>query len=418
MTVAAVLGLFAGVFSGLVPAAGNLSTLLILMPVLSVMSADELLLFYIIMASVSQYITAIPSILLSFPGESSSIYTVKESAGFALPEKQKILRESSIYSFVFTICTVFLLYAVSDILVEYVANLFRSSIIFSILLIAFITTVLFSQQNRLVSFLLLCLGFTMSFVGYNFFFGTNVTFGLNFLVGGFDPVLITVLFVGISEIFKPALLTDNTQEKILTSNRSSNIVNLLTSSVIGFIGGLIPGLTTVTSSSLYYSIGKLIRIPKNKLIVGIENANNIGAISQILPLLFFGIPILASEALLLALMNSKGFTIFSFDMSNFFKSAATFFIITNLTALAICLLFTKLPVQNISVDLLKRITLALMLTSLGAYILLDNVITNVLQLLLLVPLAYILRQVNSIPLVLGFLLAPLFFESASRLFNF
>lgn len=411
-----VLGILAGIFSGMIPAAGNLTTLLVLMPFLYNLSVEQLLLFYIVMSSVSQYVTAVPSILLSVPGEASSIYTAQESSELTFAERKQVLRDSTIYSFIFTGITVLLLWAGVGFLDQHLANFFNSKTIFFILLLTFILTILFSRQNLLISVLLLCVGFAMSFVGYSFFFDTNITAGLDFLTGGIDPILVTILFVSIPEIFKPIRMTPTEVRNDPTKN-NGNFVNSTVSTVIGFIGGLVPGLTTVSSASLYYNFGKMLNLSRNKLIIGIENANNAGSISQILPLLFFGIPILVSEALLLSLMISKGFSISTFSVLEFFNSSAVFFIAANFIALLFCLIFVKLPSPAVDLNFFKKITGVLVVVSLGIYIIFENP-SGVYQLLLLAPVAYVCRHLNTVPMVMGFLMSSLFFESMTRVFIF
>ena len=82
-----------------------------------------------------------------------------------------------------------------------------------------------------------------------------------------------------------------------------NPVALFGSTLIGFFGGLIPGLTTVFSSTAAYNASMLFTKDPVKRIVVSETANNAGAFSMLLPLLIFGVPLIGSEAILLFLMR-------------------------------------------------------------------------------------------------------------------
>jgi putative tricarboxylic transport membrane protein len=79
------------------------------------------------------------------------------------------------------------------------------------------------------------------------------------------------------------------------------------SSVIGFFAGMMPGLATIFSSQLAYNWAKSRSQDPVIRIAAAETANNAGAIGQMIPMLVLGLPILSSEALVLALMESKGF---------------------------------------------------------------------------------------------------------------
>ena len=150
--------------------------------------------------------------------------------------------------------------------------------------------------------------------------------------------------------------------------------------------------------------------------MGTETANVSGSLSQILPVIYFGIPILASEALLLSLMQSKGFSMATFDLNEFFESAIVYFLIANVAALAICTIAARINFK-LNLSLLKYLALVLLTTSLLGYLLLGgDPATKLLQLFLLLPVALLLRRFDNTPIVVGFLLSPMFFESASRIF--
>ena len=101
-----------------------------------------------------------------------------------------------------------------------------------------------------------------------------------------------------------------------------NPLALAGSTIIGFFGGLIPGLTTVFSSTAAYNASMLFTKDPVKRIVVSETANNAGAFSMLLPLLIFGVPLIGSEAILLFLMEQKGFSLVQFQFSDFLPQLA------------------------------------------------------------------------------------------------
>jgi putative tricarboxylic transport membrane protein len=417
MIEATVMGIFGGLISGLIPAAGVLTTLVMMLPLLTYLSASELLLFYMVMATVTQYITAIPSILISVPGHPSSMYTVIESNKIPPGQKKQVLGTASLHSFFAVMGTILILALASSLIDQHISALFRSEIIFLLLLLTLALTTAFSKNNLIVSIVLLGVGIALSFVGYNFFFDTDFTFGLTFIAAGLDPVIVVLLFLSFPELVRkfhqPSL---SPPQDMPTRSESNNLANSSTAASVGFLGGLVPGLTTIASSSFYYYLGRLFKLRPQQLVVGTETANAVGSISQVLPVLYFGIPILASEALLLALMQSRGFSISLFDLSAFFSSSFGYFILANLVALAVCLFAANTKfVMNLA--LLNKVAVILLIVSLVFYVLFNgNTDIKLMQLLMLLPFALLFGRLDTTPVVVGFLISPMFFESASRIF--
>ena len=88
---------------------------------------------------------------------------------------------------------------------------------------------------------------------------------------------------------------------------------LVRSSFLGSIGGFVPGMSYAFSSMFAYSVERWIRVTNKqykpgdvKCLIASESANNAGAFTQMVPLLFLGIPITASEALIYNILESRG----------------------------------------------------------------------------------------------------------------
>ena len=113
-------------------------------------------------------------------------------------------------------------------------------------------------------------------------------------------------------------------------------VTLVRSSFLGSIGGFVPGLSYAFSSIFSYTIERWIRQRKNtynyngdvNCLIASESANNAGAFTQMIPLLFLGIPITASEALIYNILVSRGLPIDIEWFSNTFETIVVFFVIS------------------------------------------------------------------------------------------
>ena len=88
--------------------------------------------------------------------------------------------------------------------------------------------------------------------------------------------------------------------------------SIVRGSLVGSLGGLVPGITTIASSHYAYVLEKILLKDYEKgskpALVSSETANNAGAITSLLPLLVIGIPITFSEAIIFSILDSKNWT--------------------------------------------------------------------------------------------------------------
>ena len=69
-------GSLLGLLSGLIPGIGNFILLLVATPILLTMSPIDILITYIALTSISQYIGSVPATMFGIAGESSSFPAV------------------------------------------------------------------------------------------------------------------------------------------------------------------------------------------------------------------------------------------------------------------------------------------------------------------------------------------------------
>jgi TctA family transporter len=189
-------------------------------------------------------------------------------------------------------------------------------------------------------------------------------------------------------------------------------------SILGFVGGLFPGLTTILSSYLAYFVSKFFTNDPVKHIVSSETANNSGAFSQLLPLLLFGIPLLSSEAYLLTLLEIKGFDVLDVSFSSLFMTISYSFILINFIGLMLAWPLAKQVSLIYSFDFkIIFVFLGYLLVFISFYIgyLNNSIYFYILTMLGLLPLTLLLRNINTMPLIFAFLLHDTLFESVVRL---
>jgi len=176
------------------------------------------------------------------------------------------------------------------------------------------------------------------------------TFGIEDLQFGVPlmPVLIGFLIVPTiakmfsssnSNVFLPNI--DIGFCKVIKYFRKKLIASSLRGSIIGYICGFVPGVSTVLSTNASYSFEKKLH-PNNpgKLLVSSETANNSGQFASMLPLLLIGIPITGSEIVLYSLLVDAGWSPFQFDNVNtnadmIFRQIVPWFVVANVAGLVI-----------------------------------------------------------------------------------
>lgn len=415
-------GVGLGLISGLIPGVGNFVLMLLVWPFLSVFGVVELLIMYASMAAISQYIGSIPAIVYGIPGESSSYPAVAESRNLtSISQVSQAISGSAFGSVVGSLTVVGLCYA----FVEYtdlIKYFYSTKMLVGLLLLVTLVMV-FTVNNRWwVNFILILSGIGLGMIGYNSYLNINfATFGNMHLYAGLPmPVVLICLFAipqmlhhWDTEITKSL---NNTYE--LGRLYILNPVALLGSTVIGFFGGLIPGLTTVFSSTAAYNASMLFTKDPVKRIVVSETANNAGAFSMLLPLLIFGVPLIGSEAILLFLMEQKGFNLVQFKFSDFLPELALGLVVVNAIGFMMAWPLSKIVPSfyrfNIKI-IISLLIIALFFVTLYTGYMNYSMAYYLVCFAILAPIGVLLRNVDTLPLVFAFIIHNKLIDGLFRL---
>ena len=417
-------GVGLGLISGLIPGVGNFVLMLLVWPFLSVFGIVELLIMYASMAAISQYIGSIPAIVYGIPGESSSYPAVAESRNLtSISQVSQAISGSAFGSVVGSLTVVGLCYA----FVEYtdLIKYFYSTKILVGLLLLVTLVMIFTVNNRWwVNFLLILSGIGLGMIGYNSYLNINfATFGNMHLYAGLPmPVVLICLFA------IPQMLHHWDTEITKSINKTYelgrlyilNPVALFGSTLIGFFGGLIPGLTTVFSSTAAYNASMLFTKDPVKRIVVSETANNAGAFSMLLPLLIFGVPLIGSEAILLFLMEQKGFNLVQFKFSDFLPELALGLVVVNAVGFMMAWPLSKMVPSFYRFDI--KIIISLLIIALFFVTLYTGYINYSMAyyfvcFVILAPIGVLLRNVDTLPLVFAFIIHNKLVDGLFRLYQ-
>jgi len=415
-----VVGITAGFISGFIPGIGNFATLLVIFPYLYALDPVQVLVLYVALTTISQYIGSIPAITYGVPGESSSIPAVIESKNLKdTKQSYQAIVQSAIGSTFGGLLVLIITWLFVDHLMV-VMNFFDTKMQLILYVFMFVVmTVIVRSNSFLVNVGMIAFGLALGMVGYNKWLQTAIlTFDQPHLYSGIPFVIVMIALLGIPEIIKNF---DVKQEyKPLTKDKIKIKFNLFSSmwySLVGFVGGLAPGMTTTMSSQLAYLISKVKSKDPVDRITASETANNAGAFSQLIPLMLLGIPLIGSEALVLNVMEAKGFNLGIVSFPETFQTVAISLFVINAVGLLLAWPLAKHISKLFMVNL--KIVYAIIficLIAVVAWVGHSNYQLGfyMITFMALMPIAILLRRFDTMPLVFAFLVHDRIFELTFR----
>jgi putative tricarboxylic transport membrane protein len=421
------LGIFFGIITGLIPGFGVLAALLISFPLLKFFNPLELILFYASMMCTVQYIGSIVAIYLGVPGENTSLISSK--VGHQLFKKKTKFGHalvvatafSSLFASVVGLFLIFLFFLLSS----YTLWLFGIKTQIITLLVILLVLMFYQKQNVLINLLQIILGIFLGLIGSNTIQNFSITFGHSWLLPGLnDMLVISIMFVipNIIQYWHPAknyLITNSLVQwktglhMILRSKKS-----MMRGSIIGGMSGLIPGIGTSISSQISYFVESRFSRSTTARIISAESANNSAVLTSLIPLLLFGLPILASEALILDLLSFKGVGVGSFwlqqkDLFGYTR-VEIFFLTMIFVNILVCLIACVLatPIAKLYKKIPNKIMILFLIVLLSSVVILQSInrlsgMIDVFTFCMLLPLSvlFIRKKIDTLPLVFSYMMA-------------
>ena len=419
----ALIGILSGLISGCIPGIGNFATLIIIFPYLINLEPLQILILYVALTTISQYIGSIPAITFGIPGESSSVPAVIESRNLKTPEQvYQAIVGSAIGSTFGGLVVLALTWMLLDWLI-YSVHFFNTAIQFSLYCSMLIAIVFIFRENKYWTNVLLILsGLGLGLIGYNKWTQTTYfTYENHLLYQGLPMIVVIIVLLGLPEVMKN-YSTKLTYKNTKCSKSSINVNYLKTSwySVIGFFGGLTPGLTTTMSSQLAWIYSKTTKSTPVERIIASETANNAGAFSQLLPLILLGIPLVGSEALVLGLLEGKGFRLDTTTFKDIFIIISIALIFINIIGLCLAWPFAKHIIKLFQLNIQRMYTI-IMFGFAGVILWVGylnyQVLYYVLVAICLLPIAYLIRKLDTMPLIFAFLIHDRIIDTGYRVIS-
>ena len=406
-------GCILGIITGLIPGLGLFTGLLLVYPLISSLNAYDLIIFYISMAAASQYVGSISALILRIPGEANSIFALKEAP--MLNQQNKIgaaLGSTALGSMFGGIGAVILTAVLLTFLESFMPYFFRSDIKTIILFLSICIFVWFSGNKKIINFVFAVMGFLISMIGIGIL-GQERTFGFDFLLSGISwyPLILGIWIL-------PQLYNEEISfnRNVVKPEFYWNTGVVLRSTFIGYIGGLIPGISYIIGGKLSWLLENKISSDGLKRLLAAETANNASSYSMIIPLLLLGVPIVNSEALILELVNNKGFQFNwnSIVSSGWFVSSIIPIVFVNIVLAIVSIYGVRYLTLWVYIPKIKVIISSVLLLSL--YMTTNNLVFDGCVFLVSLILGMILRNHDTSPIVLTMLLGDQLEHNLTRLY--
>jgi len=431
-------GLIAGTVLGCVPGLGVLAGVLFSLPWLPYYSMMAIVLFYLSLIISSQYTGSIVATYFGIPGELTSATASK--VGYALQRRgqgNQAIIGAAMGSMLATIISIMLVHFSVNFLSQH-AWIHHSAIYLGIMLFVVIYLA-FINQYWLLNMVLIILGLVLGGLGNKHGLQEfNFAFGQEWLEQGLIVPLIVIVSFVIPNLWIENKETINSValKKIAKPDNTMGLNwylflktkwSIMRGTLIGCISGLIPGVGTSISSNMSWGVEKSIHSSPMRQLVAAESANNSAMITSLIPLILFGVPILASESLILEILESHGESVdiswftgfynesnFSrlelFSVSAFVISFIMYFMSTNF-AVRLTRIISIIPNNFFRFLLPISMVMFFVLKGYLEYQLVSTLFTILLCLPIM--LWAIRKKINTLPLVFTTLLTPPLLERGS-----
>jgi putative tricarboxylic transport membrane protein len=412
-------GSLLGMAIGILPGMGILIAMIISAPFLITWAPVDIFLFYAALTQISQFTGSVTTMYTGIAGEPSGIPTVAELPRLPASQYGDTIAAAAVGSFVAAILSITACWILAAHL-SAMSYFLRTELISMLFVFALIGVIKYSSDNLKTSIGLCLSGILLGLVGYNSNLETGIlTFGNSSLTAGvpWDIVLLCLFtFPQLYRLSNSAVTVNHIPTSVKWPRL--NYLRITQYSAVGFVGGLMPGLAMIFSSMLSYNITCRTTTDPRERIISAETANNAGAVSQLIPLIIFGLPLVPSEAIALSLMELKGFTASIASASIIFGATA----LLQMTVAAIGLIMAwplvtqVLTILRTNLKLLRAGILAILVLAILYQAWLDYNMVFVLQCMVcLLILGWALRLRDTTGLIFGYFIGDKLLDYGLRL---
>lgn len=297
-------GIIVGILTGLLPALPVFTGPFILYYFYSDLPIEHMLVFWLAVVSGSQFFGSVATITTRIPGEESSLIYLEDLKQFSLEQKNKLLHDTALGSFVAGVIALAFMYVfvhyINFNMLPWLAGMKFQMLIYSLAILGFF----FVERKILWTLLMIIAGIAIS--PNNNYALPEIWYKLQYLTQGH-----TFYMLVLGTLLIPTILFSDHREAKVEGNfcakRSPyDFILGIKSSLIGVIAGLIPGPSaSIAAIGAYKSAGKEVR----KKVIAAETANNSSVLTSALPLLILGIPINQNTLIMSNIFDMRGISI-------------------------------------------------------------------------------------------------------------
>ncbi len=429
------IGTLLGTAVGVLPGLGPITTIALLMPFTFYLEPVTALIMLAGIFYGSQYGGSTSSILLNIPGEAASVVTCLDGHPMARQGRAGAALAVAAWGSFIAGSAATLLLAVAAPLLTAVALKLTSVEYCALMVFGLIATIVLAAGSALNALAMIAVGLILGLVGTDVNTGTQrFALGIPLLYDGLDFVALATGLFGITEVISSMNARGPRSYERLGELRKIGMTRedwrrslpaILRGTTLGSILGVLPGSGGMISSFAAYALEK--RVSKTPAefgkgaIEGVaspESANNAGSQTSFVPLLTLGIPSNATMAILSGAMMIHGIQPgpkVMVEQPRIFWGLICSMWIGNLMLLAINLPLARLWAKAMDIPMRMMAPAIVVLCCVGVY-----AVTNSFAALAIMAgfgvVGVVLRHLGCepAPLVLGFVLGPLFEENFRR----
>jgi putative tricarboxylic transport membrane protein len=428
------IGALLGTFIGVLPGIGPSATIAMLLPITFSLAPDSALIMLAGIYYGAQYGGSTTAILINLPGESAAAVTAID--GYQMARQGRggpALAIAALGSFFAGTVATFVIALFAPPLTE-MALKFGPAEYFSLIVLGLISSVALAHGSILKALAMVGVGLLLGSIGTDIYTGSmRFTLGLPELADGVNFVSIAVGVFGVSEILRN-LEDERTRELVIQKISSlmpsrqdirDSVGPVLRGTAVGSFLGILPGGGATLSSFASYTIERKISKTPHKFgrgaiqgVAGPEAANNAGAQTSFIPMLALGIPSNAVMALMVGAMILQGIV----PGPNVATQRPELFwgLITSMWVGNLMLVLLNLPLVGLWVRLLRipyymLFPAIITFSAIGIYSVNSNAL-DLYSISIFGILGYLLIKLGCepAPLLLGFILGPMFEEQLRR----
>jgi TctA family transporter len=416
-----------GIVIGLFPGFSVLAAMLILFPFLSSLDAMSILVFYAALMTSAQYCGSITATYFGVPGENTSL--VASKIGYRMHTRgctNLAIGSASVSSFLASAVGLALMWLISQ-QQQLFSGFYSVKIQLAAMLFVAVFLLIYSGNRIAHNTWMILVGALLGAIGSHPIQAYSLTLQWDLLGPGLSiPLVLTLCFV------IPNLLRYQNRGGAITNPATRSIDRYWTAlilcwrnrwsalrgSVIGSVIGLMPGVAILASSTSAYGAERRITTRNTAHLMAAEAANNSAVVMCLMPLILFGVPVIASESMVLSLLLQQGVQINLLWMLQSYTADLSHLDILMLTLIPInvLMLIMAWPLSRVLISVYSRIPMwcmtSVIYVVLAAVIVADSLArlswqTDIASLIVLVPLCWIMirHRHDGLPLVFSFLLA-------------